>query len=109
MLLIPFQFSTFDTEAGFDKLKVYNGPLPTSPLLAVFSGTSVPGDLWTTSDTVLVTFTSDHGVQGSGFTFNWTTGTNISVHTFRYCTPSFKPSLMYDTFPIYNACFLAGI
>lgn len=54
------------SEAGYDILSIYNGPLITSPLLTQMSGTTVPGPVNATSSTVLVKFGCDAGLQGSG-------------------------------------------
>jgi hypothetical protein len=65
-------FSEFNTESGFDFVRVYNGPTTASPLLGTFSGTTIPGPFTSThpSGCLTVNFTSDGSINAAGYTAN---------------------------------------
>jgi gliding motility-associated-like protein len=69
-LISTFSVSSlyFDTEAGFDFLRIYNGPSTASPLLATLSGTAgAPFNYTGTGGYLTLRFTSDVGVRGFGW------------------------------------------
>jgi hypothetical protein len=55
---ILLQFRRFSTESGSDLLTIYDGPSTSSPVLGTYSGNSLPADLYSTADQVLLHFTS---------------------------------------------------
>ena len=48
-------------------VNVYDGANSSSPLLGIFCGSMVPGDVISGSSSLFVTFESDRSVTGSGF------------------------------------------
>ena len=67
-----------------DFVRVYDGRTTTSPLLASFSGDTVPSALASTGNKVLVTFKANGGTAGNGFNLTyssaspvWCTGTQV--------------------------------
>jgi len=63
---ITLSFSSFATEANYDFVRVYDGLLTSSPILAILSGASATPVTGTTND-MLVVFTSDATVNAQGF------------------------------------------
>lgn len=69
---ISLNFTTFNTESGYDFVKVYNGSTTASPLLGTFSGTNLPPTLTASSGSMLVHFVSDGDGQRPGWSANYT-------------------------------------
>ncbi|KAI0236767.1 Cubilin [Lamellibrachia satsuma] len=75
--IIRLEFASFDVQFSFDvrnnttcnhdMVKVYDGANSSSPLLGIFCGSMVPGDVISGSSSLFVTFESDRSVTGSGF------------------------------------------
>lgn len=70
---ITLTFTAFDVENNYDFLTIYDGPTKASPLLARYSGSSLPASVTSSGDTMLIHFSSDYSVIKSGFIANWTT------------------------------------
>lgn len=64
---VKLTFTAFDTESGYDFVKVYNGETTSSPLLGSFSGSTIPAAVTATSGKMLVVFTSDNTQVKQGF------------------------------------------
>ncbi|MEY4110135.1 MAG: hypothetical protein RLZZ46_489, partial [Bacteroidota bacterium] len=65
---LVFTFTNFNTEQGFDFLRIYSGPNAASPLIGSFSGTNSPGVVSSTLGGCLTfVFTSDLSVTYSGW------------------------------------------
>lgn len=74
---VTVTFTSFNTESGYDYLKVYNGPNATYPALHTgngFSGTTLPGSFTATTESGALTFvfTSDFSGTRSGWAANVT-------------------------------------
>lgn len=67
---VRLYFSSFSTEPGSDRLRVYDGADTTAPLIAVLEGSiDLEGtEILSSSGSLLVTFTSDEQDQRGGFT-----------------------------------------
>ncbi|MBN2891352.1 MAG: T9SS type A sorting domain-containing protein [Bacteroidales bacterium] len=63
---VVVDFTSFETESGYDKLYVYDGPTTGSPSLGVFDGTNSPG-LLMGANGLTFNFTSDGSVTKSGW------------------------------------------
>lgn len=87
---VSLQFSTFSTEAGYDKVFVYDGSATTGTLLGTFSGTQLPSQVLTASSGIMtVVFTSDGSQQGGGWSTNYwcsTASTCSGVTNVSSCT-----------------------
>ena len=70
---VRLHFTSFNTESGCDKVRVYDGSDTTAPLLHTFSGTSRPSDVSSSGNTVFVSFVTDHSVTGDGFNIVYST------------------------------------
>jgi phosphotriesterase-related protein len=69
---VTLSFNSFDTESGYDFVKVYDGTTTSSPLLGQFSGTSLPAPVSSSGGSMLIVFTTDGGVVASGWSATYT-------------------------------------
>ncbi|MBM3404804.1 MAG: hypothetical protein FJY10_07940, partial [Bacteroidetes bacterium] len=62
-------FSAFNTESGYDYLKIYNGTSTSAPLIGSYHGTTSPGTVTATNAAGALTFnfTSDGSVVSTGW------------------------------------------
>jgi len=67
--LIELQFDTFDTEANFDIVTIYDG----NEVIGEFSGNEIPPMLSATSGILFVVFTSNMEITAPGWTATYTT------------------------------------
>ena len=67
--LVTFTFLSFNTEANYDELTVYDGPDTLSTIVGVFDGTEIPDPISSTHATGALTFVfdSDGSVVRSGY------------------------------------------
>lgn len=71
---LDFNFTSFDTENGYDFLYIYDGASTSSPQIAgsPFSGTTSPNSFTSTTGAVTFRFVSDGGITAPGFVANYT-------------------------------------
>ncbi len=69
---INLTFTSFNTEAGYDFVQVYNGSNALAPLLGNFSGTTIPSPLSSTGGTMFIAFNSDQNLVGAGWSVSYT-------------------------------------
>lgn len=72
---ITLYFNSFDTEEGFDNLKVYDG----TTLLGTFSGDEIPDPLEAESGSMFITFNSNAWVNAPGWELYYTLD-NVAVN-----------------------------
>jgi Zn-dependent metalloprotease len=73
---VTLSFSSFNTEANYDGVIVYNGSNTSAPVLLNTSGTTIPSNVTATSGVMLVVFVSDWSTKYAGFAASYTsTGT----------------------------------
>ena len=73
--LATLEFSAFRLEPGqgqgssctYDRVRIYDGPDETSPLISVHCGISLPVPVEGTTNELYVTFTTDYSVTDTGF------------------------------------------
>lgn len=75
---IEIDFVSFQTEAGFDFVSVYEGPGDWAPLLGRFSGRNLPPRLIARSRYAYVVFESDATVRDAGWELEYRTRPQIS-------------------------------
>ena len=78
---ISLNFNSFDTEANYDSVVVYNGPDTTYPVLATWWGNTLPPTISTSSGTgaMTVQFLTDVSITKGGWSASYTsTGTSPS-------------------------------
>jgi len=68
---VSMTFSSFDTEAGYDSLWIYNG-LPNTNLIGMYTGNVSPGTVTANTGTLSVRFKADPLVHNNGWSANWT-------------------------------------
>ena len=68
---VKIDFTAFDTEGFVDTVTIYDGNSITDPVLAIYSGTTLPASVTGTTtnatDCLTVRFTSDTSVTGAGW------------------------------------------
>lgn len=71
---INLTFSAFNTQFNIDKVFVYDGPDDTFPILATFSGNTIPPTLSTTNGVgaMCIKFVSDATTTSNGWSANYT-------------------------------------
>ena len=69
---VTLTFSSFDLEANYDYVLVYNGSNSQAPLIGKYSGTTNPGTLVATSGKMFVELRSDCATTRPGFAASWT-------------------------------------
>ncbi len=67
---IALEFLNFNTDNG-DILTVYDGDNTSAPVLGTFQGTDIPENVVSTSDKVLITFTSDASGEAPGWLLSY--------------------------------------
>lgn len=88
---VSLSFTAFNTEQNYDGVLVYNGNNTNAPLLGTFTGTTLPLNL-TSGPEMLVVFISDYSTTFGGFSANYTsTGTP-------YCSGNTTLTNDYGTF-----------
>ena len=68
---VTLDFSAFNTELNYDGIIVYDS-LQATNVLGVFSGTTLPSSITSTTGKMLVVFVSDYETVSQGFTANYT-------------------------------------
>ena len=70
--VVTLSFNTFATEFNFDLVRVFDGNSTKSPRLLSASGNTIPSDVTSSSNAMLIVFSSDLGSVRPGFqaTFN---------------------------------------
>jgi hypothetical protein len=65
--MLRFVFEEFNTESGYDKLFVYDGPSTSATLLGTYMGTTSPGTITSSGSSITFKFTSDNLINKSGW------------------------------------------
>lgn len=73
---VNLDFSSFNLEANYDSLWIYDGLSTASPLIGGYSGTNSPGAINSTGSTLTLRFHSDGATQYSGWTAIWNCSTD---------------------------------
>lgn len=95
------QFASFDTEANFDILSIYDGPTATSSnLIGQFSGSNLPPTLFSTSGCFTFRWQSDGSSTESGWTAkingNYAQGSVFSDKLF--CRSDYETAEEFDSY-----------
>ncbi len=70
---VTIHFTQFNTELNYDFVKVYDGSSAYAPLLGIYSGTSLPTDVTSSSGALFLKFVTDDFINNAGWTLNYTT------------------------------------
>jgi PKD repeat protein len=68
---VTINFTSFNTEAGYDYVYLYNGNSVNAPLIGKYSGTTGPGTVTASSGAITVEFRSDCATVSSGYAATW--------------------------------------
>jgi N-acetyl-anhydromuramyl-L-alanine amidase AmpD len=69
---VTMTFSSFNVEANYDYLYIYNGTSTSAPLLGTYTGTTSPGTVVANSGAMTLRFTSDNATYTAGWDASWT-------------------------------------
>ena len=79
--IIHLNFTSFNTESGFDEVNIYDGQNSLAPLLGTYSGTNIPPTINSSSGALFITFESDNMVEADGWSATYYTTTQT-----QYCS-----------------------
>ena len=58
--VVRLLFDTFNTESGYDYVRVYDGCTTDDTLIGSYSGDNIPASILSTGTVLLISFTSDY-------------------------------------------------
>eukprot|EP01100_Stratorugosa_tubuloviscum_P004803 TRINITY_DN220_c2_g1_i2.p1 TRINITY_DN220_c2_g1~~TRINITY_DN220_c2_g1_i2.p1 ORF type:complete len:396 (+),score=176.82 TRINITY_DN220_c2_g1_i2:124-1311(+) len=76
---ITLKFTAFETEKDYDVVRIYDGVSDTGNLIGSFSGNRIPPAITSSGDSLFITFSTDQGKSGDGFTAKWTSQKKAST------------------------------
>lgn len=68
---VTLDFQSFETEAGYDTLWLYDGASTSSTLIGAYTGTNSPGSITTTQPAITIRFKSDNATNKQGWNAIW--------------------------------------
>ena len=79
---VTLTINSFDLEANWDYMYVYDGNSLSSPLIGTYTGTTIPATISSTGGEILIQFRSDCSTVNPGWNISWTsTGATIVTPT----------------------------
>ena len=75
---ITASFNTFNVSNPGDTLFFYDGNSSTAPLLAAYTGTTIPANVTSTGNQLFVEFVTDGSANSTGWDFDYTTTISVS-------------------------------
>ncbi len=75
---ITLNFTAFSTEAGADRVLIFDGTDNTAPQIANYSGTSIPASVTSTSNALYLEFRTNGSVVDQGWDATYTTSSSIT-------------------------------
>jgi len=82
-------FTDFETEQGYDVVRIYDGPSASSPLLLTASGSGLPSTVYTTQGNLYITFNTDDSETRRGFSLNYDNVQPPSNSGTRFTSPNY--------------------
>lgn len=73
---VTITFNSFDIEANWDYMFVYDGATTSSPLIGTYTGTTNPGTLTSNGGAILIEFRSDCATNNPGWEIVWNSSTS---------------------------------
>ncbi len=70
---ITLHFTEFRTELNYDLVKIYDGSSVYAPLIGIYSGTSLPPDVTSSSGAIFLKFMTDDVIHDAGWSLDYTT------------------------------------
>ncbi len=74
---LTLAFQSFELEANYDSLFIYDGPDTNSPIIGSYSGTTSPGTIIATGNSLTLEFFSDVATSEAGWEAYWTCSTDM--------------------------------
>lgn len=68
---VTVTFNSFNVEANWDYLFIYDGATTSSPLIGTYTGTTNPGTITSTGNSLLIEFRSDCATNNPGWEMVW--------------------------------------
>lgn len=68
---LTLNFTSFNTEANWDYLFIYDGTTTSAPLIGQYSGTTSPGTVTASNGALLIEFRSDCATTAAGWAATW--------------------------------------
>ena len=68
---VTLSFDAFNTESGYDFVRIYDGESPQDELIGQYSGSSLPPAVTAQSGQMYITFTSDESVRKPGWSASY--------------------------------------
>jgi hypothetical protein len=99
---IRIHFISLKTEELVDFVTVYDGPTAKAAPLLHESGRLTPADLFSTSNSLLITFSADYALSGSGFSLSWCIVGTSCPELEGVVLPSPIPLPSLAPMPVYN-------
>ena len=65
--IVKLNFYTFNTESGYDYVRVYDGCTTDDTLIGSYSGDNIPASILSTGPVLLISLMSDGSVTRPGF------------------------------------------
>lgn len=76
---VTITINSFDLEANWDYMYVYDGNSLSSPLIGTYTGTTIPATLSSTGGEMLIQFRSDCSTVNPGWDISWTSSGAVIV------------------------------
>ena len=68
---VTLTFSSFNLEANWDYMYIYDGATTSAPLIGTYTGTTSPGTVTSTGGSLLIEFRSDCATTAAGWQATW--------------------------------------
>lgn len=90
---VTITFNSFDIEANWDYMFIYDGATTSAPLLGTYTGTTNPGTITSTGGSLLIEFRSDCATTNPGWEIVWNSsnsggGSDITAPTTSVTSPN---------------------
>jgi spore germination protein YaaH len=85
---LSLAFSSFNVEANYDTLWLYNGSTTSSPLIGAYTGTNSPGTVSSTGNAITMKFKSDGATVNPGWQAVWSCVIDNTPPTTQVSVPS---------------------
>jgi hypothetical protein len=72
---VTLNINSFNVEANWDYLYIYDGSTYAAPLIGRYTGTTIPSTITSTGGALLLDFRTDCATTGVGFSISWTAQT----------------------------------
>lgn len=106
---ISLNFSSFDTESGYDFVTVYDGPSVLATQLGTFSGGTIPGTVTSTGGAMLLHFTSDGSATAMGWAASYTSTNSGGGPVVTAVSPTTVVAYQQTTFTVYGSNLISGM